>query len=236
MERNIISNSGSFGVWLGDTGTNSNLVAGNYIGTDAGGTLDYGNAFDGVRIENGASNNTVGGAATTQRNVISGNNSNGVDIRGGGTNNNSVIGNYLGLSVSGADALGNFYNGVSVAFGALATRVISNVSSSNGDIGVIVYLANDTVIQGNLVGLDATGTLGRGNLGNAGILVGAANNTLVGTNGDGVNDIAERNVISGNAQEGIQIENNSSGTIVAATISAPMQRASPRWVIQTTVC
>ncbi len=214
-ERNVIANSGTYGIYVRDSGTSNNRIAGNYIGTDATGSLDFGNTFDGIRIESGASSNTVGGLLAAQRNIISGNNINGVDIRGTNTVSNAVIGNYLGLDATGANAIGNTFNGVSVAFEANSTQVINNVSSSNGDIGIIVYFANNAVVQGNYVGLNAAGTVGRGNLGNAGILVGGAQNTLVGTNGDGVNDLAERNTVSANSQEGIQLEQNSTNTTVA---------------------
>ena len=41
------------------------IRGGNWIGTDATGTADLGNAFDGVVIEGGSGNNTVGGTSPT---------------------------------------------------------------------------------------------------------------------------------------------------------------------------
>ena len=56
-----------------------NVVLGNLVGTNAGGTAGLGNGSDGIEIEN-ASGNIIGGASTADRNVISGNAGNGVLI------------------------------------------------------------------------------------------------------------------------------------------------------------
>ena len=56
-------------------------MSGNFIGTDAGGTVDLGNALAGVLIEDG-SDNTIGGTTAGAANVISGNGTDGVAIVG----------------------------------------------------------------------------------------------------------------------------------------------------------
>ena len=60
------------------TGTDGNVVAGNFIGTDVTGTRSLGIAGDGVFLAEGASSNWIGvnpdgGSADRQGNVISGN-------------------------------------------------------------------------------------------------------------------------------------------------------------------
>ena len=45
------------------SGSGSNIIEGNYIGTDASGAIDLGNTFSGVRIID-ASDNTIGGTAS----------------------------------------------------------------------------------------------------------------------------------------------------------------------------
>jgi CSLREA domain-containing protein len=70
------------GVSINGSGAMTNTICGNYIGTDAGGTLDRGNGKCGVRIDSGAQDNTVGGDAAGERNVISGNDQSGVYISG----------------------------------------------------------------------------------------------------------------------------------------------------------
>ena len=65
-----------FGPGIEITGdTVVNRIEGNFIGTDPSGTLDRGNAHDGVDITGGPSENVVGGATPAARNVVSGNDS-----------------------------------------------------------------------------------------------------------------------------------------------------------------
>jgi parallel beta-helix repeat protein len=62
---------------------------------------------DGIEITNGAKNNTIGGDWTVgsaprgEGNIITLNKGNGVNINGTGTNNNTVIGNLIGLDADG---------------------------------------------------------------------------------------------------------------------------------------
>ncbi len=64
-------------------------------------------------------------------------------------------------------------------------------------------------IYGNFLGTDPTGTQAEPNYAGVEIDAGAANN-LIGTNGDGINDAAEQNLISGNLLAGVWI--NGQGT------------------------
>lgn len=89
--RNVISGNGfsgvsilSFGATGGATG---NLVQGNYVGTDKTGTADLGNSRHGVAISFTASGNTIGGTTTGARNIISGNDQDGVAVDDEATGN-----------------------------------------------------------------------------------------------------------------------------------------------------
>jgi hypothetical protein len=62
-------------------------------------------------------------ADAAERNVISGNKGNGVEITDAGTDGNVVAGNYIGISTDGTVAIGNTYQGVSVASGAKSNRI-----------------------------------------------------------------------------------------------------------------
>ena len=62
-ERNVISGNARRGVWLVNAGTDQNIVAGNYIGTDITGTIDLGNADDGVQVAGSPKNNIIGGTS-----------------------------------------------------------------------------------------------------------------------------------------------------------------------------
>ena len=64
-----------------------------------------------------------------------------------------------------------------------------------------------TSLQGNMIGIGANGNSSTNySNGRFGILVNfQASHNLIGTNGDGVNDGLERNLISGNSSWGIEI-------------------------------
>jgi uncharacterized delta-60 repeat protein len=212
-ERNIISGN-VIGILLSDSEVTGNTIAGNYIGTDVSGTLDRGNALDGVSIQNGANANTVGGTASTQRNIISGNNRYGVAIEGVGSNNNMVIGNYIGLNAAGTTLISNSNDGVFIVNGASnntvggATAAHRNVISGNSDgvqIGGSSGGANNNLIQGNFIGTDFTGSIDLGNNDDGVDIDNAAlNNQVIG------------NLISGNIGDGIDLGDAgaSTGTII----------------------
>ena len=136
--RNVISGN-SYGVAI--IGANGTKVAGNYIGTDASGTKDLGNGGNGVQIEFGS--HTIGGATAGERNVISGNEGNGVLITGNDSEGNKVMGNYVGTDKNGAAPLANSANGVYISaqnntVGG-TTAGGSNVISANAGSGVSIY-------------------------------------------------------------------------------------------------
>jgi ELWxxDGT repeat protein len=226
---NLISGNNSSGIVVSGAGTTDTVIAGNLIGTDADGKLGLANAGDGVLINAGAKNNTVGGLTTEARNLISGNSGRGISIAGTETKGNKVVGNYIGLDRSGRVPLGNAGDGVNISTGASDNRIEHNViSASRRGNGVYIQDENTTgnVVAGNYIGTDADGSadprFGNGLemhwpavAGGWGVIIawGSSNNT-VGTDGDGIADAAEHNVISGNAMNGILI-NTSSDNVVA---------------------
>ncbi|MGH7180079.1 MAG: right-handed parallel beta-helix repeat-containing protein, partial [Tepidisphaeraceae bacterium] len=103
----IINRFGGFGI--SDESSGGNLIQGNYIGTDAAGNADRGNGQGGIFV---AGNGTViGGEIAAQRNIVSGNDGPGIQLDG---NNNTVLGNFIGLKSDGAGSLGNDEAGVFV--------------------------------------------------------------------------------------------------------------------------
>jgi hypothetical protein len=68
------------------TGTDMNQVVNNDIGTSFDGGLARPNAV-GVKIDNGASNNQIGGTLATERNLIHGNASYGIHVTDTSTSN-----------------------------------------------------------------------------------------------------------------------------------------------------
>ncbi|MGB5200030.1 MAG: DNRLRE domain-containing protein, partial [Sedimenticolaceae bacterium] len=77
-----------------------NTIVGNYLGLATNGTTVAGNEV-GVKLRDGADFNTIGGTEPADRNLISGNSYAGVAIREVGTDDNRIIGNWIGLDRNG---------------------------------------------------------------------------------------------------------------------------------------
>ena len=174
---NVISANGQRGVRISDPGGTGNVVQGNFIGTDATGTLDLGNGTDGVGLINNATANTIGGATATARNVIAGNGGDGIEIHGfgaGAANANIVRGNFIGVNASGLLNLGN--NGYGILLITFVTNsTIGGTASGEGNViqfnglgGIAATGASSTgnAIRGNAIfsnpgfGIDLLGTTG----------------------------------------------------------------------------
>jgi CSLREA domain-containing protein len=216
---NTISGNNADGVALSDLGTSGNLVQGNFIGTDLGGTIAVPNAGDGVSIVAAAAGNSIGGAAAGAGNLISGNTRNGVFLSNEGTMSNRVQGNFLGTNASGNGAVGNGATGVVITGGASANVVggpalgAHNLISGNGANGVTLSgnRTRGNLVQNNFIGPVASGGAPLGNaLDGVDIVAGAVNNAIGGTSP------SQRNVISGNPQFGVLIAGNGTmGNLVA---------------------
>ncbi len=117
-QRNVIAGSDNDGIDIAGAGTDGNIVAGNFIGTDLTGTMPLGVANDGVDIEAGASDNWIGvnpnggTAVGDEGNTISGVGGEGILIFGE-SDDNMVAGDKIGTDATGAIALGNA-NGVEI--------------------------------------------------------------------------------------------------------------------------
>jgi parallel beta-helix repeat protein len=202
--RNLVSGNLGSGISLFGSGTTGNLVAGNRIGTNAAGTASIGNST-GVRIEVGASANTVGGPTADSRNLISGNDI-GMSISGAGASSNTVSANFIGTDASGKVGLGNIV-GLSIGDGATGNTIggtkagARNVISGNSQYGVWITSAGTSVnrVQGNRIGTNAAGTAALGNGDGIHVDGGATGNFVGGaTAGAG-------NLISGNGEDGVDI-------------------------------
>jgi titin len=212
--RNIIAGSSLDGVELQ---RNSNVLQGNYIGTDVTGRRALGNYF-GVFV-NGA-NNTIGGTTPEARNIISGNTT-GVDMAAGGSN--QVQGNYIGTDVTGTRALGNIfglYNAGAPAIIGGTSPGAGNLISGNTDQGLNLFSGHN-VVQGNLIGTDVTGRTALGN--GTGVYITGTQNTVGGAMA------GARNVISGNMQYGVEICNIqvSSNLVLGNYIGTDITGAAP---------
>jgi len=102
---NEIENNTGAGIDLSDAGTTGTIIQDNLV---------QNNGNDGVIIQKGAANNTVGNTLGVPggENVISGNGGNGIALEGSGTSGNGVRGNFIGTDILGANPLGNGTSGV----------------------------------------------------------------------------------------------------------------------------
>jgi CSLREA domain-containing protein len=194
-----------------------NIVRGCYIGTDPTGQRSAGNGLYGVVItRNRTQANLIGGTSPLDRNVISGNRSNGIELDFP-TFGNLILGNYIGTTADGVRALPN--GGAGVFISGARDNVVGgrevgagNVIAGNSGSGVQIVGVFGNRVQGNWIGIDATGTRALPNGGDGVALVGGAQGTLVGGEG------TARNVISGNAQNGIRVADAFSNRIAGNII------------------
>ena len=209
--RNVISGNQQLGVLITSAGASNNMVLGNYIGPDATGTNALANTYGGVTLD-GAAGNMIG--APNGGNVISGNTGNGVYLVDAGTSNNLVAGNFIGVDATGKRAMSNSLAGVYIQ---VAGNTIGGVASGSGNVisgnaqnGVFIYggRTSNNVVEGNFIGTDATGGTAVAN-GYSGLTISNAPANIIGGTAGGAG-----NVISGNANSGINLGGSTPGTAV----------------------
>jgi hypothetical protein len=217
--------------WLYGSGATNNHITGSFVGTNAAGTFgtaELALTAHGFHIEQGAASNYVGGAAVSERNVISGNGRHGLGIWHEQSDGNVVMNNLIGLTPSGDNKLPNRKHGVDLNFGA-SYNVLGgtgpgerNVISGNDDNGVEVSHTTGTTnnrIAGNYIGTNVSGTrslahtpnLGRGILIEDGATENTISDNVVGTNVRGGIEIYDTHTF------GNQISNNRIGISVDGT-------------------
>ena len=212
-ERNVISGNNDRGVSLTDTGTGYNRVSGNYIGLNAAGTAALGNRGQGVGLMNGANFNIIGGPTAGERNVVSGNNDQGIALWNTGTADNTIQGNYVGTDASGNSGLGNGQNGIYLN-GASGNTLKDNLVGGNHNNGIQLCCdgatANNRLI-GNRIGVNAAGSRRCRMIRMAFTSTAAPITTVIGGAGAG-----EGNLIRNNHGHGVEVQDSGS---VANTIT-----------------
>ena len=163
---------------------------------------------DGIKIS--------GGGSTLRGLVINGFGGDGVFISGGG--GNVLEGNYVGLNANGDGAVGNAQTGVRIesANNRIGGRLIAQRNVISGNTGrdimagvmIVGALATGNVVQGNFIGLDATGMFPFGNHGR-GVTVHDAPGNYIG----GVEPGAG-NLIAGNRATGVRLWGRADGNYV----------------------
>jgi uncharacterized repeat protein (TIGR01451 family) len=176
---NVISGNVFDGIDISSGGVTSDVIQGNFIGTDATGTQPeqaVASITNGISISGGAGN-TIGGIGAAG-NVISGNSQAAIVISGSTAQNNVVAGNLIGVAANGTAPVANKGAGVSIINGAHnnviggASAVLGNVIANNGSgnnvAGVNVQSGTSIEIDSNSIHDNANGgiKLGTGANGN----------------------------------------------------------------------
>ena len=188
----VIQNFPGHGIMIGAFASAS--IQGNYIGTDYTGTVAAPNGGTGINVH--GANTSIGGTAAANRNLISGNASDGIEMAG--EDGILIVGNFIGTDVTGTVALPNGGDGIqlrngpeSLIGGAVAGA--GNLISANAGNGLTMEgtSVNGINARGNRIGTAGDGTTPLGNLGH-GIYIaqGAFDNTIGGVSPGNWNTIA----------------------------------------------
>ena len=218
--RDVIGYNNGAGVFM-DGLAHANLLQGDSIGTNPGGTDTLPNQGGGVVLYDGPYDNFIGTAlGPFTGNSIAGNTTGGLTagVYIFYSGHNSVQGNWIGVGgASGTVALGNDV-GVWLGGGAYDNTIggvaagSGNVISGNHQQGIV--LAGDSgdggnVVEGNLIGTDPTGSAAVPN-GTFGIwLSDGANGNLIGGTSAGA-----RNIISGNNDAGVVLQGGTNNNVI----------------------
>ncbi len=196
------------GVCLASSG---NVIEGSYIGFMT--SSNQGNGV-GVLLQGGAAYNRIGGTGTPARNVISGNNSDAIQINGAEAGSNLVQGNFIGTHPSGSLTLKNGGDGVAIldapgnVIGGITAGAGNLISGNNRGVFLNGSGARFNRVEGNLVGTDVSGLLELKNELTCIVLQDAPYNVIGGT------VAGARNVISGSKGSGLYLRGNGTTNIL----------------------
>jgi CSLREA domain-containing protein len=215
--RNVINaygitqyDSGStLAIW--NTGSDYNVIQGNYVGTDVTGTVQIGTSSYGVLCTDNAQHNLVGGTSAATRNVVGAHPEFGIATSF--SDNNTFQGNYVGIDPSGNNAVGAGEFGI-VAYGCSNTLIggttfgARNVVAGNLRRGILIETEQgiaptiNTRVQGNFIGTNAAGTapVGVQLIGVA--ITGDCRQNIVGLDLNG-NGLANRIAYNGNSTDAV---------------------------------
>ena len=223
--RGLVINRIGIPIVIGSTG-NTVTIAGNFLGSNPAGTAIPGVLPTGESVRADGGSNTIGGPAPAARNLMVGDFNNGVvGINLNAGDANLVQGNYIGTNAAGTAKLGaSLSDGILVhtnnnQIGGVGAA--GNVIAVNDGRGIWLIGSTGNIIQGNMIGTNATGTasLSTGNS------VGIGGLNIVGSNTIGGTSTGQGNVISGNnfgivlstVGSGWLIQNNKIGTDITGT-------------------
>ncbi len=185
--------------------TNGSTIECNFIGTDETGMVSSGNnAGNGVIFVCDSQYNLIGGVDAEDGNLISGNDSDGIQFFSGfacgGTiikpSRNSILGNYIGTNKLATAKINNTFSGISFfGTGGVHNNFIGKYKPQpairrggfpiNGNIiggnDSGIYIDDESsgiVIQGNWIGTDKTGSIDLGNTFGGVDIISGSNNQI----------------------------------------------------------
>ncbi|MEM7476323.1 MAG: NosD domain-containing protein [Planctomycetota bacterium] len=215
LEGNVIAGNarGVFAIY-----SNRIAVGGNWIGTDASSSQTFGNAKQGILFSFVSAGyigrNATGFANEPTGNVIVGSEYSGIELFR--SSDIEIQGNFVGLLKNG-EAFPNKLSGVFTHQGEQISiggnsRARANVISGNSEHGVHFDGTIDSVFEGNLIGTDASGSVGVPN-GYSGIYLVEGSGIRIGEP-ESAFEVGDRhNIISGNTEYGIRLSNSRRNTI-----------------------
>ena len=172
---NLLSGNGGSGVMI-ERGDN-NIIQGNFMGTDITGTEAFGNTMNGVRVIASAEN-MIGGYEDGESNLLC-DSGFGIEILDEGANNNQVIGNHIGVDITGTKTIGNLvYGGGSAAYNNYGNLIENNIISGNEAGFSFSDGVHDNIFRNNYVGTNADLSPDMRNEGTGLIIIDTYNNTI----------------------------------------------------------
>jgi hypothetical protein len=188
--------------------------------------------LDGSKLR-GSANGLVlkGGYATVQGLEIMNFPSNGIMVT---SSHNTIGGDQIGTDSNGQhnNPTGRITDPVGSApvTPVFVRPPLGNIISGNGGDGVQIKGRNAqfNTLEGNFIGTDVTGDVANANRGNGVSILGANNNTLLGTTPpDQNNPFVFYNVISGNKGNGLLIHSSNSTTVYANFFGLGADNSTP---------
>jgi hypothetical protein len=214
----VINRFNFFGISVQTNG--GNVIAGNYIGTDALGAAVLPKPNNGTGVYVTTPNNTIGGSSPADRNVIAGNGNasggSGITISTASAKNNKVIGNYLGTAASGMAVLTDYGSGIRIL--NCSNTIVGGTTDAERNVitgfsdGIVLTSASSNQIMGNYIGTLANGTKGYANNYGVSFDSGSNNNTLGGTTP------GSANLIAFNRLPGVVVFNSNNNAILGNSI------------------
>ncbi|MFZ1700296.1 MAG: hypothetical protein WBO10_11115 [Pyrinomonadaceae bacterium] len=202
-------------------GSSNNIIQGNYLGTNAAGSVGIANG-SGIELQADARDTLIGGTSAAARNVISGNQLGIAVVQNFMVSplRTRIEGNFIGPNASGTAAIPNqtgihCFIPTELTIGGVAEGAGNVISGNSGD-GAFSFFgfihsgsSNQIIVQGNLIGTDPSGTAPMPNGGNGLSFVESGPQVIIGGS-----SAAARNIISGNGGHGIYLQDSFSGNVI----------------------